>query len=77
MILKWIVRKILVVSLVFLIFLFVITLLYMMGSLPYQKVIQILGTSLGSLAVSNPLLFSGILFILMLFVSVALKKLRI
>ncbi len=77
MILKWIVRKILVVSLVFLIFLFVITLLYMMGSLPYQKVIQILGTSLGSLVVSNPLLFSGILFILMLLVSIAIKRLRI
>ncbi len=73
---KWFLRKILLIILIYLIFLFVLTLLFMMGSVPPEKVINITGAFVGNIIVSNPLLASGLLFVLMMINSILLKQLK-
>ncbi len=48
----------------------------MMGSISPEKVFSISGTSVGNLIVSNPLLMSGLLFVLILFDISLLKKIK-
>ena len=70
----WILRKILVISLVFLIFLFFITLFYISGSLTYLKVKEIIGETIANLIASYPVTFLIVLVFLIIAVSYIIGK---
>ncbi len=71
---NWILRKILVISLVFLIFLFFITLFYISGSLTYLKVKEIVGETIANLIASYPVTFLIVLVFLIIAVSYIIGK---
>ncbi len=70
----WILRKVLVISLVFLIFLFFITLFYISGSLTYLKVKEIVREPIANLIALYPVTFLIILVFLIIAVSYIIGK---